>query len=56
MQFNKLFYYLTSTNIFFNEEEGHSEVKYTEDGTKLDFRTVDYQIKVEKTEDNTDNK
>ena len=50
MQFNKLFYYLTSTNIAFNEEEGHSEVKYTEDGTKLDFRTVDYTIKVEETE------
>ena len=54
MQFNKLFYYLTSTNIFFNEDEGHAEIKYTEDGTKLDFRTVDYTIKVENDEADTD--
>ena len=44
LQFNKLFYYLTCTNIEFNTEEGHAEVKYTADGTKIDFRTVDYVI------------
>ena len=44
LQFNKLFYYLTCTNIELNAEEGHAEVKYTADGTKIDFRTVDYVI------------
>ena len=47
MQFNKLFYYLTCTNIEFVEDEGHVEIKYTEDGTKIDFRTVDYTIKAD---------
>jgi hypothetical protein len=46
MQFNKLFYYLTSTNIQLNEDGDHTEVKYTADG-KLDFRTVTYTIKAE---------
>lgn len=44
LQFNKLFYYLTCTEIELNAEEGHAEVKYTADGTKIDFRTVDYVI------------
>ncbi len=44
IQFNKLFYYLTCTEITFNEEEGHAEIRYTADGTKIDFRTVDYTI------------
>ena len=43
-QFNRLFYYLTSTNIVYNEEEGHTEIKYTEDETKIDFRTVQYTL------------
>lgn len=41
-QFNRLFYYLTSTNIELNEEDGHTEIKYV-DGY-LDFRTVTYKI------------
>lgn len=41
-QFNRLFYYLTSTNIELNEEEGHTEIKYV-DGY-LDFRTVTYKL------------
>ena len=45
-QFNRLFYYLTSTNIQLNEDGDHTEVKYTADG-KLDFRTVTYTIKAE---------
>ena len=45
-QFNRLFYYLTSTNIQLNEDGDHTEVKYTTDG-KLDFRTVTYTIKAE---------
>ena len=44
LQFNKLFYYLTCTEIEFNAEESHAEMKYTADGTKIDFRTVDYVI------------
>ena len=44
-QFNRLFYYLTSTNIELNEDGDHTEVKYA-DG-KLDFRTVSYTIKAE---------
>ncbi len=44
LQFNKLFYYLTCTEIAFNAEEGHAEMQYTADGTKIDFRTVDYVI------------
>ena len=44
-QFNKLFYYLTSTNIELNEDGDHTETVY-KDG-KLDFRTVQYTIKVE---------
>ncbi len=46
-QFNRLFYYLTSTDLEFNEEEGHSEYKYTEDGKFLSFRTVKYTIKAD---------
>ena len=46
-QFNRLFYYLTSTNLEFNEHEGHSEIKYTEDGKYLDFRTVKYTFSSE---------
>ena len=44
IQFNKLFYYLTCTEIEIPEGEDHVEVKYTTDGTKIDFRTVDYVI------------
>ncbi len=44
IQFNNLFYYLTCTEIVYNEEEGHAEIAYTEDGTKIDFRTIDYTI------------
>ena len=44
IQFNKLFYYLTCTDIEINEEEGHAEIQYTEDGTKISFRTVSYSI------------
>ncbi len=47
-QFNKLFYYLTSTNIEMSEHDGHmhSESKYvTIDGVDyIDFRTVKYTI------------
>ena len=46
-QFNRLFYYLTSTNFEYNEDEGHVEIKYTEDGSLIDFRTVKYTIKAE---------
>lgn len=48
-QFNKLFYYLTSTNIALNEDGDHTESCYVErDGSKyIDFRTVQYTIKVE---------
>ena len=45
-QFNKLFYYLTSTNIALNEDGDHTEVVY-KDG-KLDFRTISYTIKADK--------
>ena len=44
-QFNRLFYYLTSTNIGLNEDGDHTETNYV-DG-KLDFRTLSYTIKVE---------
>ncbi len=44
IQFNNLFYYLTCTEIVYNEEEGHAEIAYTEDGTRIDFRTIDYSI------------
>ena len=44
-QFNKLFYYLTSTNIQLNEHGDHTETVY-KDG-KLDFRTISYSIKVD---------
>lgn len=44
-QFNRLFYYLTSTNYEWNEEEAHAEVKYV-DGL-LDFRRVSYTIKAD---------
>ena len=54
-QFNRLFYYLTSTDYEWNEEEGHTEVKYTEDGKFLNFRTVKYTIKVD-TETETESK
>ena len=45
-QFNKLFYYLTSTNIQLNEDGDHTESSYKEvDGVKyIDFRTVEYKI------------
>ena len=50
-QFDKLFYYLTSTNIQMNDDHGHShrESKYeTIDGVDyIDFRTVKYTIKAE---------
>ena len=52
-QFNKLFYYLTSTNIQQSTEgdHKHTEVKYTEDGSMIDFRIVKYTI-----EEKADNK
>ena len=46
-QFNRLFYYLTCTDLEFNEHEGHSEIKYTEDGKFISFRTVKYTIAAE---------
>ncbi len=46
-QFNRLFYYLTCTDIEFNEHEGHSEIKYTDDGNFISFRTVKYTIAAE---------
>lgn len=49
-QFNKLFYYLTCTDIHYSEEEKHIEAQYVtrEDGnTYLSFRTITYTIKVE---------
>ena len=46
-QLNRLFYYLTSTNLEFNAEEGHAEVKYTADGQYIDFRTVKYTVKAD---------
>ena len=46
-QLNRLFYYLTSTNLEFNEHEGHAEIKYTEDGNYISFRTVKYTIKAD---------
>ena len=45
-QFNRLFYYLTSTNVHLNEDGDHTEVNYV-DG-KLDFRTVKYTLKADK--------
>ena len=51
-QFNKLFYYLTSTNIELNEHGDHTETSY-KDG-KLDFRTISYSIKVEAPEVDTE--
>ena len=57
-QFNKLFYYLTSTNIQLNEHGDHTETKYVvreSDGkTYLDFRTISYSIKVEAPEVETE--
>ena len=44
-QFNRLFYYLTSTNVLLNEDGDHTEVKYV-DGL-LDFRRVSYTIKAD---------
>ena len=57
LQFNRLFYYLTSTNLVATEDGGnkHTEPKYVPVEGKdpvLDFRTVKYSIKVE-TEDTT---
>ena len=48
-QFNKLFYYLTSTNIQLNEDGDHTEASYKDvDGVKyIDFRTVTYTIKAD---------
>ena len=54
-QFNRLFYYLTSTNFEYNEDEGHVEIKYTEDGSFIEFRTVKYTIKVEDAETEGEN-
>ncbi len=58
LQFNRLFYYLTSTNIVITEEGGsrHAEPKYVpvEGGDPvLDFRTIKYSIKAD-TETDTD--
>ena len=52
-QFNKLFYYLTSTNIqqSTDGDHKHTEVKYTEDKTMIDFRLIKYTI-----EEKADNK
>ena len=52
-QFNKLFYYLTSTNIqqSTDGDHKHTEVKYTEDKTMIDFRLIKYII-----EDKTESK
>ncbi len=49
-QVNRLFYYLTSANVQFNETEGVSEYKYTDDGCFIDFRTVKYTIAAEETD------
>ena len=46
-QFNRLFYYLTCTDIQLNEDGTHTEVKYTEDGY-LSFRTVKYTLEADK--------
>ena len=55
LQFNKIFYYLTCTEIDMNDDEGHVEIQYTkDDNVRLDFRTVDYTIKVETEEDEAD--
>ena len=51
-QFDKLFYYLTSTYMELNEDGDHMEVVY-KDG-KLDFKTVNYTIKVEDTNTETE--
>lgn len=51
LQVNNLLYYLTCTEIEYNEEEGHAEIAYTSDNTKIDFRTIDYTIIVETEED-----
>ena len=60
LQFQKLFEYLTSVEHVENKTMEKIEVKYTEDGTKLSFRVLDYKIAVkeaegDKTEDNTNN-
>ena len=54
IQFNKLFYYLTCTDIEMNKDEGHVEIKYTADGSKISFRTLQYSIVEEKTETEAD--
>ena len=58
MQFNKLFYYLTSTDVTVGEHDGHkhTECEYeTIDGVKyIDFRVVEYKIKADDAE--SDNK
>ena len=59
LQFNKLFYYLTSTNLEMNdedEENKHTEVKYVDkDGVlMLDFRTVGYSFKAEDSADDAE--
>ena len=51
-QFNRLFYYLTSTDIELNEDGSHTEVKYV-DG-KLAFRTVSYTIVEPETDKETE--
>ena len=44
LQFNKLFYYLTCTELV-KDADGLAEIKYTTgDNVRIDFRTVDYVI------------
>ena len=45
MQFNKLFYYLTCTEIGIPEGETQAVIQYTnDDNVRIDFRTIDYVI------------
>ena len=58
LQFNRLFYYLTSTNLVSTDEGGstHVEPSYvdvTGADPVIDFRTVKYSIKVEAEDDTT---
>ena len=46
LQVNKLFYYLTCTDIAYNEDEGHAEIEYV--NGMVPFRTVKYTLNEKK--------
>ena len=53
LQFDRLFYYLTSTNNVKTEDDGHNHAEPAYKDGLLDFRTVKYSIKVETEDEGT---